>query len=142
MIEFESMNNLLQKKKIAEIEIEYLNNEKEKIEAIYSDEGNNAPTNESKAPFNSEHDKKIFELTHRLAFDNKYNQMNLIERLDYVKEELEKCNKEIENELYKMIVFEGANPSKAVETVSEMYGKSTSTIWKYYYSKIKKYLRN
>ena len=89
MIEFESMNNLLQKKKIAEIEIEYLNNEKEKIEAIYSDEGNNAPTNESKAPFNSEHDKKIVELTHRLAFDNKYNQMNLIERLDYVKKELE-----------------------------------------------------
>lgn len=155
MIEFESMNNLLQKKKIAEIEIEYLNNEKEKIEAIYSDEGNNAPTNESKAPFNSEHDKKIAELTHKLAFDNKYNQMNLIERLDYVKEELEKCNKEIEkrriyfdklegikNELYKMIVFEGVNTSKAVETVSEMYGKSTSTIWKYYYSKIKKYLRN
>ena len=81
--------------------------------------------------------------------------MNLIERLNYVKKELEECDKEIEkrkiffdrlegikNELYKMIVFEGVNPSKAVETVSEMYCKSTSTIWKYYYSKIKKYLRN
>lgn len=43
----------------------------------------------------------------------------------------------IENKLYKEIVINGTNISKAIEKVAEEEDKDVSTIWKNYYPKIK-----
>lgn len=44
----------------------------------------------------------------------------------------------IEYKLFYEIVYRGTSVSKAVEKIAEMTEKDTSTIWKNYYSKIKK----
>lgn len=44
----------------------------------------------------------------------------------------------IEHQLFYEIVYNGVNITKAVENIAEETGKDTSTIWKNYYSKIKK----
>lgn len=44
----------------------------------------------------------------------------------------------LEYKLYYEIVVKGVNISKAVENIAEFSGKETRTIWKNYYSKIKK----
>lgn len=43
----------------------------------------------------------------------------------------------IENDLFRMIVINGYNKTKAVNKVAEKYGKEPRTIWKFYYPKIK-----
>lgn len=44
----------------------------------------------------------------------------------------------IENELFKLIVIKGCNPTRAVDIVAEKYKKEPRTIWAYNYPKIKK----
>ena len=44
----------------------------------------------------------------------------------------------IEYKLFYEIVYKGTNITKAVELIAEETGKDTSTLWKNYYSKIKK----
>ncbi|MBQ2870331.1 hypothetical protein IJE86_01375 [bacterium] len=44
----------------------------------------------------------------------------------------------IEYKLFYEIVYKGTNITKAVDIIAEETGKDTSTIWKNYYSKIKK----
>lgn len=46
----------------------------------------------------------------------------------------------IEYSLYYEIVVKGVNTSKAVSNVAENYNIDDSTIWKYHYGKIKKYI--
>ena len=48
----------------------------------------------------------------------------------------------IEYTLYYEIVVKGIIPSKAVSDVAERYSKDDRTIWKYHYSKIKRYVKN
>lgn len=48
----------------------------------------------------------------------------------------------IEYTLYYEIAVKGIIPSKAVSDVAERYNKDDRTIWKYHYSKIKKYVKN
>lgn len=47
----------------------------------------------------------------------------------------------IEYSLYFEIVVRGVRPSKAVSNIAEQYNLDDSAIWKYHYSKIKKYLK-
>lgn len=48
----------------------------------------------------------------------------------------------IEHALYYEIVVNGVGISRAVSNIAERYNKDNDTIWKYYYSKIKKDIKN
>ena len=47
----------------------------------------------------------------------------------------------LEYKLYYEIAVKGITISKAVENIADISGKDTSTIWKNYYNKIKKYVK-
>ena len=63
---------------------------------------------------------------------------NYIKEMQYCLENL----KGIEYELYYEIAINGVGISRAVSNIAERYNKEDYTIWKYHYSKIKKYIKN
>ena len=72
-------------------------------------------------------------------------QRSIIERdTKYINEMTETLNKNsgIEYALYYEIVINGVSITQAVKNIAEAYNKEERTIWKYHYSKIKKYLKN
>lgn len=71
-------------------------------------------------------------------------QRSIIERdTQYLNEMTETLNKntDIEYALYFEIVINGISKTQAVKNIAEIYKKEERTIWKYHYSKIKKYLK-
>ena len=88
MIELETMKNLLKREQWIKNEIDYMINEKEKVEAEYSGAGGMKLSFEGKAPYKTNHDSKLVELTHRLGFKYIYNGMNLLEYIEYMEKEL------------------------------------------------------
>ena len=154
MIEMELMQNLLQRKKAIEDEIDYIKEEMEKVTAKYDGTGGAILSNESKPPINSEPDFKMFTLTHELAFNEKYNGMTLMQRLEFLSNSLNELEKEItirkntlsefkgiKYDLYTLIMIDGYNPSKAVNKIANDYDIDVSNVWKNHYKKIKKYLK-
>lgn len=154
MIEMELMQNLLQRKKAIENEIDYIKEEMEKVTAKYDGAGGAILSNESKPPINSEPDFKMFTLTHELAFNEKYNGMTLIQRLEFLSNSLNELEKEItirkstlskfkgiKYDLYALIMIDGYNPSKAVNKIANDYDIDVSNVWKNHYKKIKKYFK-
>lgn len=72
-------------------------------------------------------------------------QRSVIERdTQYINDMTETLNKNsgIEYALYYEIVIKGVSKTQAVKNIAEEYNKEERTIWKYHYSKIKKYLKN
>lgn len=75
-----------------------------------------------------------------LAQEIEYQQENINKIQAYLDEmttSLSKMNG-LEYKLYYEIVVNGTSISKAVDKIADSSGKDTSTIWKYYYKKIKK----
>ena len=153
MIELETMKNLLKREQWIKNEIDYMINEKEKVEAEYSGAGGMKISFEGKAPYKTNHDSKLVELTHRLGFKYIYNGMNLLEYIEYMKKELKEVQIEIEHrkkllnefegiqyDLFKAIVFEKKSNSKAVEEIAEKYNKTPRNIWGTVYKEIKEYI--
>lgn len=71
-------------------------------------------------------------------------QRSIIERdTQYINEMTETLSKftHIEHALYYEIVINGVKISRAVNNIAERYNKDNDTIWKYHYSKIKKYVK-
>ena len=72
-------------------------------------------------------------------------QRSVIERdTRYINEMNETLSKMqgIEHSLYYEIVINGVSITQAVKKISVTYNKEERTIWKYHYTKIKKYLKN
>ena len=96
----------------------------------------------------------MFALTHELAFNEKYNGMTLMQRLEFLSNSLNELEKEItirkstlskfkgiKYDLYALIMIDGYNPSKAVNKIANDYDIDVSNVWKNHYKKIKKYLK-
>ena len=75
-----------------------------------------------------------------LAEEITYQQQNIDKLQGYLNNMSDSLSKMtgIEYKLYYEIVVKGVNISKAVGNIANETGKDTSTIWKNYYSKIKK----
>ena len=72
-------------------------------------------------------------------------QRSVIERdTQYINEMTETLSKNtgIEYALYYEIVIKGITITQAVKKIAVAYNKEERTIWKYHYTKIKKYLKN
>lgn len=69
-----------------------------------------------------------------------YQQKNIIKLQGYMDTMSDILGKMsgIEHQLFYEIVYNGVKITKAVENIADETGKDTSTIWKNYYSKIKK----
>lgn len=75
-----------------------------------------------------------------LAEEIEYQQKNVDNLQTYLNDMNETLSKMsgLEYKLYYEIVVKGVNISKAVDNIADFSGKDTRTIWKNYYSKIKK----
>lgn len=75
-----------------------------------------------------------------LADEITYQQQNVDKLQGYLNNMTDSLAKVtgLEYKLYYEIVVKGVNVSKAVDNIAELSGKETRTIWKNYYSKIKK----
>lgn len=87
---------------------------------------------------------KINPITGMSLDDEIEHERNLIGKLEYYIKTMEKCLDEytgIEQELYKEIVVNKVNISKAIENVAEHNNKDPRTIWDNYYPNIKKEIK-
>ena len=83
---------------------------------------------------------KVNKITGMSLDDEIQEQRNKVDRLDYCIRLMEynlNNTTGIENEIFKMIVLDGYNPTKAVDKIAEKYKKEPRTIWEYHYKKIK-----
>lgn len=141
-------------KQSLEIEIKRVKELMERIESNYS--GLNGTTYSPAPVFSSagKPDDKMFKLVNKLAFEDfEDKQMNLRSYYNTLVKELNIVNESIkatesilgtltgrEYELYYEIKVNGLNKTRAIEKIARKYELEERTIWKYTYSKIKKYL--
>lgn len=94
---------------------------------------------------------KMSEYLHNLYKINHVTGKSLAEEIDYLQKNIEKLKNQlnimsktlhkltgVEYMLYTSIVVDGESITQAVNIVAERINKDVSTIWKYYYPKIKK----
>jgi len=138
--------NTLCELKVAQDRLQLLKDEKEELYQMYV--GVKSPSLQEKVQTTIEVDKmslylyqlsKIRENGMSLEDEIEY-QTNICNRLRYYLKRMEYNINKLQGiplEIYKMIVLEGMDSTKAVKTISEEYCIDLRNVWRTYYSKIK-----
>lgn len=147
MIVFKSYNDTYHEYKIELLNLERLENKKNKIRDKYfkitSSIKNTGNVLTSIVDYDDKYTSYMIELENTNIEAKIEEQKNIINKLKYYLNCMQyhiSCLKGIEYQIFYEIIYNNKNISKAIEYVAELNNKEPQTIWKLYYPNIKKEL--